>query len=661
MSALGDRRAKGIAVEDWYGLDMATPGPVDVTADDSPFPPIGEYGFLSDCETTALIAPSGNVEWMCLPRIDSPSVFGSILDRSAGGFRLGPEGINVPAARRYLPGTMVLETSWATPTGWLVVRDALIMGPWHHESELSHTHRRTPTDYDADHVLLRTIRCVTGEVQVTFECEPVFDYGRHQGTWSYADRELRAGDLPPVPRRPRGSADPDHRHAAGVRGRPGHGPDPDAGGRGPLLRPVLDRSRARRSPTPKARQRLLWTAHHWQHWLARGRFPDHPWTRYLQRSALTLKGLTFAPSGAMVAAATTSLPEVPHGERNWDYRYCWLRDSAFTLWSLYALGFDWEADDFFWFLADLAQRDDEVQVVYGVDGERDLSEQILDHLSGYDGARPVRVGNEAYTQRQHDVWGTMLQAIHIRLGSWQRLDDRMWRVVRRQVECALKYWREPDLGIWEVRGEPKHFTFSKLMCWSAVQRGAQAALARGEAALAKTWTEAADEIRDDILAHGVDERGVFTQHYDTKALDASLLLLPMTGFLPREDPRVRATILAIADELTVDGLVVRYRPEETDDGLPGDEGTFTICSFLLVSAFSEIGEMDRAQQLCERLLSLASSLDLYAEEIDPRTGRHLGNFPQAFTHLALINAVIHVIRAQRQPALPLPPLPPPEA
>ncbi len=198
--------------------------------DDSPFPPIGEFGFLSDCETTALIAPSGNVEWLCLPRMDSPSVFGSILDRSAGGFRLGPEGINVPAARRYLPGTMVLETSWATPTGWLVVRDALIMGPWHHENELSHTHRRTPTDYDADHVLLRTIRCVTGEVQVTFECEPVFDYGRYQGTWSYTDRGYAQGDLPPGPGRPRRPAEPDHRHAAGVRGRPGHGPDPDAGG-----------------------------------------------------------------------------------------------------------------------------------------------------------------------------------------------------------------------------------------------------------------------------------------------------------------------------------------------------------------------------------------------------------------------------------------------
>ena len=478
---------------------------------------------------------------------------------------------------------------------------------------------------------------------------PAFDYGRHQGTWTYTDRAYAQAAC-------RAASDAQEVTLTLTTDlRLGF-----EGGR------AMARTRMREGevhfcalswtdhPPPftyaEARQRLLWTAHHWQHWLARGRFPDHPWSRYLQRSALTLKGLTFAPSGAMVAAATTSLPEVPHGERNWDYRYCWLRDSAFTLWSLYALGFNWEADDFFWFLADLAQRDDEVQVVYGVDGERVLTERILDHLSGYDGARPVRVGNEAYTQRQHDVWGTVLQAIHLKLGSWHRLDERMWPVVRRQVECALKYWREPDLGIWEVRGPPRHFTFSKLMCWSAVQRGAQAAQARGAVALAKTWREAADEIREDILAHGVDERGVFTQHYETKALDASLLLLPMTGFLPRDDPRVRATILAIADELTEDGLVLRYRPEETDDGLPGGEGTFTICSFLLVSALCEIGETDRGRQLCERLLSLASSLDLYAEEIDPRTGRHLGNFPQAFTHLALINAVIHVIRAQHQRA-----------
>jgi GH15 family glucan-1,4-alpha-glucosidase len=646
MNVYGERQGGDLAAQQWTGLDMATPGPVDVITDDSPFPPIGEYGFLSDCETTALIAPGGNVEWLCLPRMDSPSVFGAMLDRSAGGFRLGPEGVQVPASRRYLPGTMVLETSWATPTGWLVVRDALLMGPWHHETELSHTHRRTPTDYDADHVLLRTVRCVTGEVQVTFDCEPVFDYGRELGAWSYTDRNYTQGICRPA------SPDIGVWLTLTTDMRLGF-----EGGR------AMARTRMREGEQhfvalswtghqppfsyEEARARMVWTAHHWQHWLARGRFPDHPWARYLQRSALTLKGLTFAPSGALVAAATTSLPEVPHGERNWDYRYCWLRDSAFTLWSLYALGFDWEADDFFWFLADLAQRDDELQVVYGVDGERELTERILD-LHGYDGARPVRVGNAAYTQRQHDMWGSVLQAIHIRLGSWQRLDDRMWAVVRRQVECALTYWREPDLGIWEVRGTPQHFTFSKVMCWSAVQRGAQAARVRDESMLAKAWQGAADEIREDILAHGLDERGVFTQHYATKALDASLLLLPMTGFLPADDPRLRATILAIADELSEDGLIVRYRVEQADDGLPGNEGTFTICSFMLVSALCEIGEIDRARQLCERLLSLASSLDLYAEEIDPLTGRHLGNFPQAFTHLALINAVIHVIRAQRE-------------
>jgi len=594
MSAFGGRLGGDVAGPGWDGLDMAALGPADLMPEESPFPPIGEYGFLSDCETTALIAPTGNVEWLCLPRIDSPSVFGAMLDRSAGGFRLGPEGVTVPAARRYLPGTMVLETSWATPTGWLVVRDALIMGPWTY-TDRTYAQAACRAASDAQGVTLT----LTTDLRLGFE-----------GGRAMARTRMREGEV--------------HFCALSWTDHP----------------PPFTYQ--------EARQRLVWTAHHWQHWLARGRFPDHPWSRYLQRSALTLKGLTFAPSGAMVAAATTSLPEVPRGERNWDYRYCWLRDSAFTLWSLYALGFDWEADDFFWFLADLAQRDDEVQVVYGVDGERVLTERILDHLSGYDGARPVRVGNEAYTQRQHDVWGTVLQAIHLKLGSWQRLDERMWPVVRRQVESALKYWREPDLGIWEVRGPARHFTFSKLMCWSAVQRGAQAAQARGAVALAKTWREAADEIREDILAHGVDERGVFTQHYETKALDAALLLLPMTGFLPRDDPRVRATILAVADELTEDGLVLRYRPEETDDGLPGGEGTFTICSFLLVSALCEIGETDRARQLCERLLSLASSLDLYAEEIDPRTGRHLGNFPQAFTHLALINAVIHVIRAQRQ-------------
>ncbi len=610
----------------------------------SPFPPIADYGFLSDCETTALVSPGGNVEWMCLPRMDSPSVFGAILDRGAGGFRLGPADMAVPVARRYLPGTMILETSWGTPTGWIIVRDALLIGPWHHEGELSHTHRRAPTDYDAEHVLLRTIRCVNGEVQVTMDCEPLFDYGRQPAKWSYTDYGYHQGEATA------GGIDTTLRLTSDLR----------IGFEGPkaVARTLMKEGDFRfvaltwtEHPPPydydEAYRRMVWTAHHWQHWLARGRFPDHPWRRHLQRSALTLKGLTFAPSGALVAAATTSLPETPGGERNWDYRYSWVRDSTFTLWGLYSLGFDWEADDFFYFIADIADRDHELQIMYGIDGERSLDEHILEHLSGYEGARPVRIGNGAYSQQQHDVWGAVLDSVYIHTRSRDRLDDRLWPILFRQVECAIKYWREPDRGIWEVRGDPKHFTSSKVMCWVACDRGARLARIREDADLVERWQAAADEIHADILENGLSERGVFTQHYDTEALDASLLLMPLLRFLPANDPRLRATVMAIADELTLDGLVQRYRTEETDDGLAGEEGTFTICSFWMVSALVEIGELNRARQLCEKLLSLASSLDLYAEEIDVRSGRHLGNFPQAFTHLALINAVMHVIRAER--------------
>ena len=390
------------------------------------------------------------------------------------------------------------------------------------------------------------------------------------------------------------------------------------------------------------------TAHHWQEWLKQGTFPDHPWRTYLQRSALTLKGLSYAPTGAMVAAATTSLPETLGGERNWDYRYTWIRDSTFMLWALYTLGFDWEANDFFYFVADLAEAEEgELQIMYGIGGESRLDEQELDHLSGYGGAQPVRIGNGAYRQRQHDVWGAVLDSIYLHTRSRDQLPDRLWPIIKRQVAGALAHWREPDHGIWEVRGEPQHFTSSKLMCWVAADRGARLAQLRDDREWAERWHAAAEEIHADICAHGVDERGVFTQHYGTTTLDASLLLAPLVRFLPAEDPRIVATVLAIAEELTEDGLVLRYRVADTDDGLTGEEGSFTICSFWLVSALCEIGELRRARALCEKLISHASALGLYAEEIDPRTGRHLGNFPQAFTHLALINAVMHVIRAER--------------
>jgi GH15 family glucan-1,4-alpha-glucosidase len=620
----------------------------------SPFPPIAEYGFLSDCETCALIAPNSNVEWLCLPRFNSPSVFGAILDRDAGLFRLGPADVEVPAARRYLPGTMVLETSWGTSGGWIIVRDVLLMGPWHHEHDRSRTHRRAPTDYDADHVLLRMIRCVNGEVQVTLDCEPRFDYGRLHGTWEYTGPGYHGA---------RCSAE-DGRVQLQLT------TDMNVGFEGP-------RSTARtlmhegdtlfvslswsEHPAPttyeEAYAGLVWTAHHWQHWLDHGQFPDHPWRTALQRSALTLKGLSYANSGALVAAATTSLPESPGGERNWDYRYTWIRDATFMLWGLYTLGFDWEANDFFYFLADVAEAEEEtLQIMYGIDGESELPERTLDHLAGYEGARPVRVGNEAYNQEQHDVWGALLDSVYLHTKSRDHLPERLWPMLKKQVETALEKWREPDRGIWEIRGEPRHFTSSKLMCWVAADRGARLAEIRDELEYAARWQSAADEIKADICANALDERGVFTQHYDTDALDASVLLMVLTRFLPPDDERIRKTVMAIADELTLNGLVLRYRTDETDDGLSGEEGTFTICSFWLVAALIEIGETARGRDLCERLLAHASPLGLYAEEIDPHSGRHLGNYPQAFTHLALINAVMHVIRADQGLELGLLPL-----
>jgi GH15 family glucan-1,4-alpha-glucosidase len=277
-----------------------------------------------------------------------------------------------------------------------------------------------------------------------------------------------------------------------------------------------------------------------------------------------------------------------------------------------------------------------------------LDEQELEHLTGYDHSRPVRIGNGAYNQDQHDVWGAVLDSIYLHTRSRDQLPDRLWPIIKRQVETALSRWREPDRGIWEVRGDPQHFTSSKVMCWVAADRGARLAEIRDDEPTAARWQAAANEIHADICEHGVDERGVFVQHYDTDALDASLLLMPLVRFLPPDDPRIRATVLAIADELTENGLVLRYRVGETDDGFASEEGTFTICSFWLVSALVEIGEIARARGLCEKLLSFASPLALYAEEIDAGTGRHLGNFPQAFTHLAQINAVVHVIRAEQQ-------------
>ena len=611
-----------------------------VSTIDHRFPPIGSYGFLSDCHTGALVSYDGSVEWLCLPRFDSPSAFGALLDRGAGHFKLGPRGVVVPISRRYEPGTLVIETTWVTDTGWVVVHDVLTIGDWASPGGES----RPRTEHEADHSLLRLMTCIDGEVEMEMECMPRFGYGAEEAEWSggeLGEAMARAADGSELRLNSDMEISLDGPAVTGTM----HLREDETGfcavtwGEGELGGP---------RSAPEALERLDSTEEFWREWLRAGDFPDHPWRIHLQRSALVLKGLTYSPSGAIVAALTTSLPETPGGERNWDYRYCWIRDSTFSLWAMHTLGFDEEARAFMQFVMGLCRQDPNLQIMYGIDGERDLTESTLDHLDGYGGASPVRIGNGAYNQRQNDVWGALLDSIYLHekalRGSGTPADRQL---IGEQVEAAIAAWPEPDQGIWEARGEPRHYVSSKLMIWVAIDRGARLATSVGREDLATRWRDVADEVREEILERGVRD-GVFRQHYETDALDASTLLIPLLRFLPADDPRVRATVEAIADDLTKDGLVLRYLVDETDDGLQGEEGTFLICSFWLVSALSEIGEAGRARMLCERLLEAAGWLDLYAEELDARSGRHLGNFPQAFTHLALINAVSHVIADEQR-------------
>ena len=349
-----------------------------------------------------------------------------------------------------------------------------------------------------------------------------------------------------------------------------------------------------------------------------------------------------------MAALTTSLPETPRGERNWDYRYTWMRDTTFTLQALHYLNLDWEADQFMEFVASVEPNDDGgLQIMYGIDGRRDLTESTRDDLTGYDGARPVRIGNGAFDQRQNDVFGAVLDSILLHTRRSNRLPRRLWPLAVAQAEGATRVWRDPDQGIWEARGKPQHYVSSKLMCWVALDRAAKLAEIRGDPEQQASWQATAEEIRADILAHGVSDKGVLRQHYDTDALDASCLLAAIFGFLPGDDVRLKNTVQAIATDLTDGGFVLRYRTDETDDGLSGKEGTFLICSFWLVSALAIVGEVPRATDLMDRLLRIASPLGLYAEEFEADTGRHLGNVPQAFSHLALIEAAARIILAER--------------
>ncbi len=550
----------------------------------------------------------------------------------------------VPISRRYSPGSLVIETTWVTDSGWVVVKDALTIADWAPSGEEDGRKGRPDTGHESDRSLLRTITCIDGEVEMEMECAPRFGYGVEAARWSggelgealataadgtelllTSDLELELGDG-----LARGTVTLREDETAFCALTWSDG---DLGG---------PRS------APEALERIDSTEEFWREWLRDGKFPDHPWRIHLQRSALVLKGLTYTPTGAIVAAPTTSLPETPGGERNWDYRYSWIRDSTFSLWALHTLGFDQEARDFMRFIVEVCHDSPDLQIMYGIGHERDLGEQTLDHLEGYGGAKPVRIGNGAYDQRQNDVWGSLLDSVYVHEKALRGRGTQTDRqLIRYQVEAAIAAWPHPDQGIWESRGEPQHYVSSKLMIWVAVDRGARLARGAGIVDLADEWQAKADEFKAEILERGVRD-GIFRQHYETDALDASLLLIPLFRFLRPDDPRVRDTVNAIATDLSENGLVCRYKVEETDDGLQGKEGTFLICSFWLVSALSEIGEKRRARDLCERLLEAAGWLDLFAEELDAESGQHLGNFPQAFTHLALINAVSHVIADEQR-------------
>jgi len=609
----------------------------------SPFPPIADYAFLSNCHTGALVAPDGSVDWLCVPAFDSPSVFGNLLDRGAGSFRFGPYGINVPTARNYVPGTNVMTTTWHTPGGWLLVHDALTMGPRRGPDTVT-PHTRPPTDDDGEHLLVRTVECLEGSVEIELVCEPAFDYGREPAEWTLVDGDGHAADATGAGSTIRLSTD----LSIGIEQGSARARHVLTQGERAFCSLSWAEGLAAPTDTDDASARIDTTVRFWRSWLARARIPDHSLRHPVERAALTIKGLTYMPTGATVAALTTSLPETPGGERNWDYRYTWMRDSTFTLQALHFLLLDWEADEFMQFVADVEPTEDgSLQIMYGIDGRRDLTESTRDELSGYEGAHPVRIGNGAFDQRQNDVYGAVLDSLLLHTRRSRHLPRRLWPLVQSQAAGAVAAWRDPDQGIWEARGKPQHYVSSKLMCWVALDRAAKLAGIRGDDKLQASWHETAEEIRADILANGVSDRGVLRQHYDTDALDASTLLAPLFGFLPGSDERIRNTVDAISSELTENGFVLRYVTDETDDGLSGKEGTFLICSFWLVSALTMVGEMRRATDLMERLLRVASPLGLYAEEFEVDRARHLGNFPQAFSHLALIEAAGRIILADR--------------
>ena len=601
----------------------------------TPYPPIGDYGLISDMHSCALVSKAGSIDWCCLPRFDSAAAFCRILDWEKGGyFQVAPLEVR-SVTRRYVPDTNILETTFHTDTGVAKLTDFMPTHP--------HARPESPLEHGFNSQLVRILECVSGSVRFSVEFFPRFDYGSiipyaalHNPNFGYAH----------------GGADGLSLYcSAPLREVPGGFTAEGLLRTGERMYAVatylsLYPHAVRDLHESDLEHQLEETTKFWQDWSALCTYHGE-YREDVLRSALTLKALTYAPSGALLAAATTSLPEAIGGPRNWDYRFTWIRDASFALYALFILGYTAEARAFKdWLEWSTVGRARDLQAMYGLGGERRLTEIQLPNLEGHRGSAPVRIGNGAYSQFQLDIWGEVMDSAHLYRKFVQEMDPAYWEYLQRVVGFVIDHWREPDEGIWETRGGRQHFVFSKVMCWVALDRAIKAARALSLPGDLELWRRVRAEIKDEVLAKGYDaQRNVFVAAYGSKNLDASCLMLPLVGFIRADDPRMRSTIEAIDRELTSpQGFVYRYKG--FDDGLTGGEGTFAICSFWLADDLIALGELPRARALFEKLRGHANDLGLYSEEIDAATGQMLGNFPQAFTHMGLINTAVQLHKAE---------------